>query len=67
MTPLAQLWQQTGQKHELYLNQNCDPDWRQSEQTLRSLSGMTEPALAEIKLALAKLGLRLKQEEVPQK
>ena len=37
LTALAQLWQQTGQEHELYLNRNCDSHWRQSEQTLRSL------------------------------
>lgn len=33
-----------------------------SESTIRSLAGMTEPTLAEIKLALAKLGLRLRPE-----
>ena len=33
-----------------------------TEQTIRSLSGMTDSAIAEIKVALAKLGLRMRAE-----
>jgi len=39
---LKDQWQQSGIVSELYLNRNCDPHWRQSEATLRSLLTLIE-------------------------
>src|SRR4051812_44977314 len=52
LTPLKDNWKRLNQKSELYINRNCNEDWRMPEEKIRSLH-----ALIEIQPYISKCGI----------